>query len=79
MLSGVLNRGRAIHVDIAIMRVFVKIREMISTHKELAKKLERVEQKIEKHDIKIESTFDAIRQLMTPPSKSDKQIGFYAE
>ena len=77
MLSTVLNSERAIQVNIAIMRVFVKLREIISTHKELAHKLAQLERKIEKHDIEIESIFEAIRQLMIPPEKPSRKIGFH--
>ena len=61
MLSSVLNSERAVRVNIAIMRVFVKLREMLSTHKELAYKLSQLERKIEKHDAEIKLIFDAIR------------------
>ena len=77
MLSSVLNSERAIQVNIAIMRVFVKIRKILSTHKELAYKLSQLERKIEKHDEEIQAIFEAIRQLMIPPEKSKRQIGFH--
>ena len=77
MLSSVLNSERAIQVNIAIMRVFVKIRKILSTHKELAHKLSQLERKIEKHDEEIQAIFEAIRQLMIPPEKSKRQIGFH--
>jgi len=74
MLSSVLNSDRAIEVNILIMRAFVKLREMISTHKDLAKKLEDLEQK---YDSQFRLVFDAIRQLMTPPEPEKKRaIGF---
>jgi phage regulator Rha-like protein len=76
MLSSVLRSERAIHVNIAIMRVFVKLREFLSTHKELAHKLAELERKIERHDEEIKAIFDAIRQLMTPPQKAKRTIGF---
>jgi len=79
MLSSVLNSERAVHVNIAIMRAFVKLREMLSTHKELAHKLAQLERKIEKHDEEIKVIFDAIRQLMTPPEPKRKKIGFRRE
>jgi len=74
MLSGVINSDRAIQVNIIIMRAFVKIREILSTHKELAHKLAELEQKIEKHDTEIQAIFDAIRQLMEPPPEKPKRI-----
>jgi len=77
MLSSVLNSDRAIEVNILIMRAFVKLREMISTHKDLAKKLEDLEQK---YDSQFKMVFDAIRQLMTPPEpKKKRAIGFVRE
>ena len=76
MLSGVLKSARAIQVNIAIMRAFVKLRELLSTHKELSHKFAELEKKIEKHDEEIKVIFEAIRQLMKPPEPSRKQIGF---
>jgi len=76
MLSSVLNSERAIQVNIAIMRAFVKLRQILSTHKELAHKLNELEHKIEKHDEEISSIFDAIRQLMAPPAKHRVITGF---
>ncbi|MDP2913275.1 MAG: ORF6N domain-containing protein [Candidatus Omnitrophota bacterium] len=77
MLSSVLNGKRAIQVNIAIMRAFVKIRQILSTHKELAHKLNELERKIEKHDVDICSIFEAIRQLMAPsPAKPRVITGF---
>jgi hypothetical protein len=60
MLSSVLNSQRAIQVNIQIMRVFTKLREMIITHKELAGKLAEIENKVNKHDKEIQLVFDAI-------------------
>ena len=77
MLSGILNSQRAVHVNIAIMRTFVKLRELLVTHKDLAHKLEELERKIERHDEEIGSIFQAIRQLMTPPATSKQKIGFH--
>ena len=79
MLSSVLNSKRAIYVNIAIMRTFVKLRQILSAHKELAHKLNELEHKIEKHDVEIRSIFDAIRQLMAPPESSRRRIGFKQE
>jgi phage regulator Rha-like protein len=77
MLSTVLNSERAIQVNIAIMRAFVKLRRILSTHKELAHKLNELERHIEKHDTEIQAIFEAIRQLMEPlPVKERKIIGF---
>jgi phage regulator Rha-like protein len=76
MLSTVLNSDRAIEVNIAIMRVFVRLRELIADRKELAAKLKKLEDRIEDHDEKITVVFEAIRQLMTPPVKPKRNIGF---
>jgi hypothetical protein len=77
MLSGILNSQRAVHVNIAIMRTFVKLRELLVTHKDLAHKLEELERKIERHDEEISSIFQAIRNLMTPPTTPKRKIGFH--
>lgn len=77
MLSSVLNSERAIQVNIAIMRAFVKLKNILSTHKELAYKLNELERKIERHDEDIKTIFEAIRQLMSPPpEKPKRRIGF---
>ena len=76
MLSSVLNSERAIQVNIAIMRAFVRIREMLSTHKELAFKLEELERKAGIHDQTIVQLIEAIRQLMELPAEKRNPIGF---
>ena len=76
MLSSVLNSKKAIQVNIAIMRAFVKLRQILSTHKELAHKLNELERKVENHDTEIRSIFDAIRQLMAPLVPPKRRIGF---
>ena len=76
MLSSVLNSDRAIEVNILIMRAFVKLREMLSTHKDLAKKLEEMERK---YDDQFKLVFDAIRELMKPPEPKRLRIGFQSE
>ena len=73
MLSSVLKSEKAIQVNIEIMRTFVNLREMISTHKELSKKLNTLEKK---YDSQFKVVFDAIKQLMTPPIKPKKKIGY---
>jgi hypothetical protein len=79
MLSSVLRSERAIHVNIAVMRTFVKLRGLLSTHKELARKLAELEGRIEKHDEDIKAVFHAIRQLMAPPDQKRKRIGFHGK
>jgi phage regulator Rha-like protein len=77
MLSSVLRSPRAAQINIAIMRAFVRLRETLSLHKELAHKLADLERKIENHDENIRSLFDAIRQLMTPPETPRREIRFH--
>lgn len=80
MLSSVLRSGRAVQVNIAIMRAFVQLRQLLSSHEELSRKLAQLEQRIEGHDAAIRSLFDAIRQLMAPPLPEAKpQIGFHVK
>ena len=73
MLSSVLNSERAITVNIQIMRTFTRIKEMIATHKDLARKLEEMEKK---YDAQFKVVFDTIRQLMIPPETKKRKIGF---
>ena len=73
MLSTVLNSERAIQVNIEIMRAFVRLREMIATHKDLARKLEALERR---YDAQFKVVFDAIRELMAPPESKKRKIGF---
>ena len=77
MLSSVLNSDRAIEVNIAIMRAFVKLREVLATHKDLARKLEEIERHLGQHDEDFRIVFDAIRQLMAaPPTPPKRKIGY---
>jgi len=76
MLASVLKSERAVKISINIIKAFVKLREIFSTHKELANKLNQLERKIEKHDKEIHLIFEAIRQLMVPSQKPIKKIGF---
>ena len=74
MLSSVLRSPRAVQVNIEIMRTFVKLRQMLATHVELAQKLATFEKK---YDAQFKIVFDAIRELMTPtPPKNKRPIGF---
>lgn len=80
MLSSVLNSDRAIQVNIAIMRAFVKMREILTTHKELAAQFKELERKVGVHDHQIAAIFEAIRKLMTPPPEKPKRpIGFIVD
>lgn len=76
MLSSVLKSERAVSVNIEIMRAFVKIREMLASHKDLARKLDELEKK---YDSQFKVVFDALRQLMQSETKPKKQIGFRVE
>lgn len=76
MLSSVLRSRRAIQVNITIMRAFVNLRAMVAANKALANKLAELEHKVASHDGHIRSLFEAIRQLMSAPSSSERRIGF---
>ncbi len=80
MLSSVLKSKRAIHVNIAIMRAFVKIREILATHKELADRLNELERRMGRKDQEVIALFEAIRKLMAPPPEKRKRpIGFVVD
>ena len=75
MLSGVLRSERAVQLNIAIMRAFVRLRQMLSTNADLARKLEDMEKK---YDGQFKVVFDALRQLMAPTAPGPKkEIGFH--
>ncbi len=76
MLSSVLNSERAIEVNIQIMRTFARLREIMSTHKDLARKLNELEKK---YDRQFQIVFDAIRQIIEVEEKPRKKIGFIAK
>lgn len=73
MLSSVLHSQRAIQVNIEIMRAFIRLRQMLATHIELARKLDALEKR---YDSQFKQVFDAIRQLMAPPEPKKRPIGF---
>jgi uncharacterized membrane protein len=77
MLSSVLNSERAVKVNIAIMRAFVKLRQMLDTNRELARKFSELERRVGKHDEEIAAILEAIRQLMAPSEKPRREIGFH--
>lgn len=76
MLSSVLNSERAIAVNIAIMRAFVKLREIMSTHKDLARKIEQLEKKQQRQGLDISVIFKVIKRLIKEPEKPKIKIGF---
>ena len=75
MLSSVLRSPRAVQVNIAIMRAFVKVRKLLASHQDLAKRLDELESK---YDDQFKIVFDAIRELMRPPERPRRRIGFGA-
>ncbi len=77
MLSSVLKSERAVKVNIAIMRAFVKLREALETNRELAKKFSELEKRVGKHDHEIGAIIEAIRQLMAPAETPKREIGFH--
>ena len=79
MLSTVLRGNRAIQMNIAIIRAFMKLREILSSHKELAFKLKQLETKVEKHDEEIQAIFEAIHRLMAQPEKPKRPMGSEVE
>ena len=76
MLSSVLNSETAIRVNIQIIRVFTKMRELLSTHKDILLQLEKIEKKLSGHDEDIQLIFKYLKQLLTPPQTPRNKIGF---
>jgi hypothetical protein len=77
MLSSVLKSKRAVKVNVAIMRPFVKLLQMLHTNRELAQKFSELERRVGKHDEKIAAILETIRRLMAPPEKPPREIGFH--
>ena len=77
MLASVLRSRRAELVSVALVRAFVQLREMLSTHRELAAKLTELERKLTGHDHAIRNLFEAIKQLLQPPESPRKELGFH--
>lgn len=81
MAANILNSKRAIEMSLLVVRAFVKLRQLLSTHKELAFKLKELEDKVDKHDGDIRAIFEVIKQLMVQPEpepeKSKGRIGFH--
>jgi hypothetical protein len=76
MLANVLNSEKAVQVSVQIIGTFVRLREMLASNAELARKLEALESK---YDQQFKVVFDAIRQLLAPPERSKQKIGFRVE
>jgi hypothetical protein len=79
MLSSVLRSDRAVKVNIAIMRAFVRLRELLAIHKDLARKIEALERKDAEHDAKFRIVFEAVRRLVEEAPKPRRRIGFKPE
>jgi ORF6N domain len=78
MLSSVLTSKRAVALNILIIRAFVRLREYLSTHQDLARKLEDVERTQQEHGAHIQQIYDCIDRLLEPPEPSKRRIGFAA-
>lgn len=78
MLANVIKSSTAIETSITIVRTFSRLREMLATHADLKKKIEKLEEKYDKHDEQFKLVFEAVRQLLEPPDKPTKEIGFRA-
>ncbi|MDO8890537.1 MAG: ORF6N domain-containing protein [Sulfurimicrobium sp.] len=76
MLASILNSQRAIEVGILVVRAFVRLRELLAGNKELAAKLDELERKLSTHDQAITGLIDTVRQLMSPPAREKRPIGF---
>lgn len=76
MLANVLKSARAIHMSVRIIEVFVKMRELALTHKEILVKLQQIENKVTKHDEELEMLFKAVKGLLTEPKKKRVKIGY---
>ena len=76
MVASILNTQNAIEASIFVVRAFIRLRQMLTSHKELTRKLNELEQHLKGHDQQIQAIFEAIRQLMTPSEKPRKKIGF---
>ena len=79
MAANVLNSERATQMGVFVVRAFVRQRLALALHKELAAKVAELEREIESHDEGIRTLFEAIRQLMAPPAKARRSIGFRVE
>ena len=79
MLSSVLNSETAIRVNIQIIRIFTRMREMIMNHKDILLQLEKIEKKLAGHDEDITLIFGYLKQLLNPPQPPRRKIGFKRE
>lgn len=79
MLASVLNSERAVEIGVLVVRAFIRLRVILANNKELANRLEDMERKLSTHDQAITGLIDAVRQLMVPPMKKNRPIGFIVE
>jgi hypothetical protein len=80
MAANVLNSARAVAMSVRVVRAFARLREVVSSHKELARKLDQLEQRVAGHDSAIASLVRAIRELAAPPEpKPKRRIGFISD
>jgi hypothetical protein len=80
MLSSVLKSKKSVQINIMIMRAFVKLRQLISSHRELARRIEELEKRYSRHELEITTVFKLLKQIMAPPQdKPVKRIGFLNE
>ncbi|MBI5759700.1 MAG: ORF6N domain-containing protein [Planctomycetales bacterium] len=77
MAAGLLNSPRAVEISVFVVRAFVKLRQLVLAHKDLAGKLDQLERKVGSHDEAIQQLVAAIRQLMAPPDPPKKEMGFH--
>ena len=77
MLASVLSSPITAQASIELVRAFVKLRKILGTHRKLARKFIQLENRIQEHDEEITTLFEAIRQLMEPPDKPSRRIGFH--
>lgn len=76
MLSGVLRSETAIEVNIQIIRIFTRFRDMLLTHKDILLKLEHIEKKVTEHDLDMQKVFLVLKKLLNPPNPPRERIGF---
>jgi hypothetical protein len=76
MAATVLNSPKAVEMSVFVVRAFVRLREMLGNNRQLASKIEELEQKLETHDTAIQDLIEAIKQLMMPEPGAKRKIGF---
>lgn len=76
MLSSVLRSKRAVQMNILIVRAFIKLREMLATHKDLARKVEDLERQQKEHGEHLAAVYSVVKELMAPPPKPQRRMGF---